>query len=171
MEQNLCTQEWAYPKDAKIPEWARSAGYENKRDTRSNSICRDSKLTCLLPVQNMFLFKIPHDMIASTSASGSPFFFPASEAIMENLLLWLESCAVKRWLHTWWGRLTALQCHLFGFFPPKHKLLSPFKAERFGFLVIISPSIYSTMPGISVGFLLVKFYIFYIQTDKRVSLD
>lgn len=49
--------------------------------------------------------------------------------------------------------------------------LWPFKAERFGFLVIISPGTCSTMHVISVAFPLDKWYIFDIKTGNSIHLS
>lgn len=44
------------------------------------------------------------------------------------------------------------------------------KAERFGFLVVISPTMCPTMPVVSVAFLLDVWHIFCIKTGSRIHL-
>lgn len=63
--------------------------------------------------------------------------------------------------------VTALSCHLL-FFISNHEHLWPFKA---GSLVIISPDAFSTKHVLFVGFLLDKWYIFYIKMGNNMHLS
>lgn len=183
----MCTQELAPPKDSNILMWGMTREHE-KNETASSKACAGCQgqagapaspeaviQTHMLAFLKDWLYFIEHCSRHDTLSvcfRAILFFQPLKQS-------WKTCCSRADWraelwwrrrLHTWRGRGTALSCHLLFFFP-SHEHLWPFKAERFGFLVIISPNACSTRHVLSVGFLLDKWYIFDIKTGNSIHLS